>query len=160
VPWLVRLGRHPNPDIRWALACMLPQFGPDRADVVDLLVTFLADPSITVRDWASFAFSHQLTSPDSPTLRENLHHLTRSDNRTIISQAVHALALRGDVTVLPALENALDAEPDDATAELVEAVRALPDPRLLPTPTRLQASDWGADDTDLRDLIRGLAKRS
>jgi methionyl-tRNA formyltransferase len=96
---LLRLRRHPDAGVREGAADALA--GRDDERVLDALVELTADPEPGIRDWATFALG-TLSPQDTPTLRDALAaRLGDSDDSTRI-EAVHGLALRGDVRALDA----------------------------------------------------------
>jgi methionyl-tRNA formyltransferase len=99
--WLLRLRRHPDAGVRDGVVSALA--GRENPLAVDALIELSADPDPAIRDWATFALG-TLAAQDSPALRGALAaRLEDADPETRI-EAVHGLALRGDVrAVEPAL---------------------------------------------------------
>jgi HEAT repeat protein len=99
--WLLRLRRHPDAGVRDGVVSALA--GRENPLAVDALIELSADPDPAIRDWATFALG-TLAAQDSPALRDALAaRLEDADPETRI-EAVHGLALRGDVrAVEPAL---------------------------------------------------------
>ena len=99
---LVALAAHADPRIREAAAIALA--GREAPGAVDALIRLSRDDETDVRDWATFALG-MLASQDTVELREALaERLADPDPETRL-EAVHGLAVRGDVrAVEPALE--------------------------------------------------------
>ena len=102
IAWLLRSRGHPDAEVRGGVVAALA----GRSDPLALqaLAELSADPDPAIRDWATFALG-ALAAQDSVGLRETLvARLGDADAETRI-EAVHGLALRGDVrAVEPALE--------------------------------------------------------
>src|SRR5262249_52352448 len=69
IPTLIRFATHPDPDIRYAVACALSR--PDDECVIDTLIALTNDEDDRVRDWATFSFVLQ-EEWDSPAIRAAL----------------------------------------------------------------------------------------
>jgi methionyl-tRNA formyltransferase len=100
--WLLRLRRHPDATVRDGVASALAGRGDPRA--VAALIELSADRDPAIRDWATFALG-TLAAQDSPALRAALVARLADTDPEVRSEAVHGLALRGDMrAVEPALE--------------------------------------------------------
>ena len=100
--WLLRLRRHPDAAVRDGVVSALA--GRESGLATDALIELSADPDVQIRDWATFALG-TLAPVDSPALRdERVARLADPGDETRI-EAVHGLALRGD---LRAVETALE----------------------------------------------------
>ena len=112
-PWgterLLGLRRHADGAVRDAVASALAGRGDPRATAA--LIELSADADARVRDWATFALG-TLAAEDSAALRDALAaRLDDADAETRI-EAVHGLALRGDLrAVEPALAILAAGEP-------------------------------------------------
>lgn len=90
---LAALAAHPSADVRFALACMLPQIaGPHAAP---MLMQLMGDPDDDVRDWATFGVGSQLDL-DSTEIREAL--VERLQIRTTTPVERHWSDFRGGKT--------------------------------------------------------------
>ena len=99
---LLRLTAHADPRVREAAAIALA--GREAAPAVDALIRLSRDEHSEVRDWATFALG-MLASQDTVELREALAARLGDPDPETRLEAVHGLALRGDVrAVEPALE--------------------------------------------------------
>ena len=97
---LLRLRRHPDARVREGAADALA--GRDDERVFEALIELTSDPEPGIRDWATFALG-TLSPENTQALRDALAaRLDDSDDDTRI-EAVHGLALRGDVRALDAV---------------------------------------------------------
>jgi HEAT repeat protein len=93
---------HSDAAVREAVAFALG--GRSGDDVLAALIALSADDDVDVRDWATFALG-MLSSHDTPELREALVARLGDEHPETRLEAVHGLAVRGDVrAVEPALE--------------------------------------------------------
>jgi len=104
------LKRHPNAQVREALAwvlpgCSLPGFSNRRA--VRALIFLSADENDDVRDWATFGLAEQIES-NTKAVRQALHARLDEAEPSTRGHALVGLAARKDMTVLPALIRELD----------------------------------------------------
>jgi hypothetical protein len=99
--WLLRMRRHPDAGVRDGVASALA--GRENPLATEALIELSADPDPAIRDWATFALG-TLAAQDSPALRDALvARLDDLDPEARI-EAVHGLALRGDLRAIePAL---------------------------------------------------------
>lgn len=112
--------RHEAPSVRRAVAMALDaSWGPV---AVSSLVELLSDPSAAVRDWAAFAF--RIAKVDSPEIRAALGQRLSDDDPTVRSEAICALAYRGDLRCVERLR--ADLARDEVWNDChVEAARTL-----------------------------------
>jgi methionyl-tRNA formyltransferase len=99
---LIALARHEDPRVREAAAIALA--GRQASPAIDALIRLSRDEHSAVRDWATFALG-MLAAQDTVELRDALvARLGDPDPETRL-EAVHGLALRGDLRAIePALE--------------------------------------------------------
>jgi len=99
---LLGLRAHPDERVRDGVATALAGRHDPRA--VDALIELTSDESEEVRDWATFALG-TLAPQDTPELREALAGRLADEDAETRVEAVHGLAMRGDLrAVEPALE--------------------------------------------------------
>jgi HEAT repeat protein len=102
VETLLRLAAHPEARVREAVAISLAGRGDDAA--LAALIELSRDDASEVRDWATFALG-SLAPQDTPELRDALAERMQDAHPETRLEAVHGLAVRGDVrAVEPALE--------------------------------------------------------
>lgn len=120
---VIRHSEHVSADVRLAVAKSLARFLPNdddhtspdqqsknaavRGKIVDTFIRLMSDSSLDVRDWASFAFTNELESDDSPEIRTALRSRVRDLNKDAQAEAILALALRKDLSVVPVIEQLL-----------------------------------------------------
>lgn len=103
---------------------------PDLLDsrIVDAMLRLADDPDPDVRDWATFAFTNELSDEDTPAIRTQLRKNLHDSCADARDEAILALALRKDLSVVPVIEQLLSG---DSVGEFVlEAVDALNIPHL------------------------------
>jgi HEAT repeat protein len=99
--WLLRLRRHPDAGVRDGVVSALA--GRANPLATDALIELSADRDPAIRDWATFAIG-ALAAQDSPALRDALAARLEDADPEARIEAVHGLALRGDLrAVEPAL---------------------------------------------------------
>ena len=99
---LLGLRAHPDERVRDGVATALAGRHDPRA--VEALIELTSDASEEVRDWATFALG-TLAPQDTPELREALAGRLADEDAETRVEAVHGLAMRGDLrAVEPALE--------------------------------------------------------
>jgi methionyl-tRNA formyltransferase len=161
--WLLRVRRHPDAAVRDGVALALA--GRANPLATDALIELSADPDPAIRDWATFALG-TLAVQDSPALRDALVARLDDRDREARIEAVHGLALRGDLRAIEAaLALLARGEPGGSLwtqHALVEAAIRLAalsgDARFAPY---LPALDDGWRGTMLeRELERALARCS
>lgn len=116
-----------------------------RDSTIRMLLQLMEDSDSAVRDWATFTLGVQ-SDADSPEIRRALHRRLSDEDFNARSEAMVALAQRGDRGVIPAIAAALQADTVGALAieaagltgasELLELLRELTewwdvDPELL-----------------------------
>jgi methionyl-tRNA formyltransferase len=103
--WLLEAAGHPDPAVRDAVTGALA--GRQDPRVVGALIGLSSDPESHVRDWATFALG-ALCPQDGPDLRDALGARLEDPDPTTRIEAVHGLAVRGDVRGLEAALALLD----------------------------------------------------
>jgi HEAT repeat protein len=99
---LLALAGHEDAAVRFGVAQALG--GRDDPQATQALVGLAADPDPEVREWAAFALG-TLAEADGPEIRDALGRLLDDPSEAARTEAVHGLALRGDLrAVEPALE--------------------------------------------------------
>jgi methionyl-tRNA formyltransferase len=99
---LLSLLRHPDAAVRDGVARALSGRRDERA--TEALMELSTDPDPQIRDWATFALG-ALAEGDTPELRDALAARLSDEDDAARVEAVHGLALRGDLRALePALE--------------------------------------------------------
>ena len=102
VDTLLRLAGHPEARVREAVAISLA--GRDADAALAALIALSRDDASEVRDWATFALG-SLQPHDTPELRDALAERMGDEDPQTRLEAVHGLAIRGDLrAVEPALE--------------------------------------------------------
>ena len=127
VDTLLRLATHPDARVREAVAISLA--GREVDPALEALIELSRDESSEVRDWATFALG-SLQPQDTPELRDALVARMGDEDPQTRLEAVHGLAVRGDLrAVEPALEllaaAAADSEGLWRRVELRETARRL-----------------------------------
>ena len=145
VPLIVTFSMHPDPDIRFALACALGNFSDDPV-AVDALVELTRDVDDDVRDWSTFGLG-ALGKMDTPEIREALVDRLGDSFEDVRQEAIVGLARLKDRRVIPALVLSLEqpAVADiivEAASEMLELQNAV--------------EGWGAEDyaVALRDKFK------
>ena len=164
-PWgldrLLGLRGHPAAAVRDGVVTALAGRADPRA--IDALIELSCDPDDQVRDWATFALG-TLAPADTAALRDALAaRLGDSDPETRI-EAVHGLALRGDLRAVETALELLAAGPGDtsrrarhALAESAIRLAALTgDARFVPSLPPLDSVP--ASTTLHRELARAYAR--
>ena len=159
----VLLGLRGHPDARVRDGVVDALAGRTEPTAVAALVELSRDPEPAIRDWATFALG-TLTDEDSPELREALVARLEDPDPEARIEAVHGLALRGDVRAAEPALALLGAAERGATVwsrhALLEATILLAalsgDSRFAP---HLPALDDGWRGTTLeRELTRALRR--
>lgn len=115
---LLPLKRHPDPEVRWAVAHGIGSHkGPEP---VATLIELMADSDEDVRDWATFELGSISTS-DSPEIRAALRERLADPFEPARSEAVWGLAHRKDPTGLRMLLERLEAEAWQSGDEMAAA---------------------------------------
>ena len=122
---LLRLRRHGDVAVRDGAAGALAGRDDERVD--EALIELSADPDSGIRDWATFALG-TLSPRDTTELRKALAARLGDDDPDTRIEAVHGLALRGDVRALEATiellgDDGLDA--DESAADTIWKRHAL-----------------------------------
>jgi HEAT repeat protein len=128
LPTLVRLARHPDPDIRYQVANALPRLAPS-AELIATLISLTVDVDDEVRNWATFGLGTQL-AVDGLDVRKALWDRCFDAYQEVRVEGIRGLARRRDPASVPMVAQLLaDAEADAAT---IQAAAFLADPSLLP----------------------------
>jgi HEAT repeat protein len=106
IPLIISYQQHPEPEIRFAVACALGSFASD-PQAIQALIILTSDADDDVRDWAVFGLGN-LGNADSTEIRDALLARLRDSNEDVREEAMVGLAKRKDQRVLPALIAALD----------------------------------------------------
>jgi hypothetical protein len=125
LPRLVQLARHPDGEMRLAVA-----FAPGRQDgpeAIDTLVQLASDPAAAVRDWATFGLG-SMRDTDAPALRAVLWTRLDDPDEDVQGEALVGLARRKDERIVPVLLKRLTL---DCRVYELDAAEELADPRLL-----------------------------
>jgi HEAT repeat protein len=125
LPYLLPFIKSDSARVRRAVAMALnPTWGQP---AVSGLIELMSDQSALVRDWATFAF--RTSKFDSPEIRAALLHRLADDDVTTRSEAICALAKRGDLRCLAQLRNDLSRSEtwDDCHLEAARVLVAWPD---------------------------------
>jgi HEAT repeat protein len=135
IPLVVEQRFHPNPDVRFAVACALGTFADDPVSI-DSLLELTQDVDEDVRDWATFALG-VLGSADSPDIRNALVRGLGDSNDDVREEAMIGLGKRRDRRVLAILLSAL--ELPDVAVRAIEAASEMLD-------MQSEREDWTATD--------------
>jgi HEAT repeat protein len=106
VSLVVAFCAHPDPEIRFALACALGNFSDDPV-AVDALVELTRDVDDDVRDWSTFGIG-ALGKMDTPRIRDALVDRLHDSFEDVRQEAIVGLARVKDRRVLPALMLSLE----------------------------------------------------
>jgi HEAT repeat protein len=118
--------RHPDAEIRFAVACALGSFANDPL-AIQALIVLTRDADDDVRDWAVFGLGN-LGDGDSAEIRDALFSRLNDSNEKVREEAIVGLAKRKDTRVIPALLAALDQSElvdPNATTLTIEAAEAM-----------------------------------
>ncbi len=106
---LLRLKRHAQPEIRWAVATGIGGTVHKSPEGIAALIELTADVDEDVRDWAAFGLGSQ-SDEDSLEIRETLRNRLTDSFEPVRSEAVWGLAHRKDPYGLRMLLKRLDAD--------------------------------------------------
>jgi hypothetical protein len=142
VPVLCGLARHEDADIRYAVTGALPFVMDDDATrlAVDTLLVLAGDTEDDIREWALFGLG-SMGHLDSKAIREALRAGLEDSCEEVRVEAIHGLARRRDMTVVP-LVAALLAE-DDPRSLTFAAAGFLGHPDLVAPLSRFDSADDG-----------------
>jgi HEAT repeat protein len=121
IPLLTMHQNHPDPDVRFAVACALGNFA-DNPVAATTLIEMTRDVDDDVRNWATFAIG-TLTRLNSPELRDALIAGLSDPYEDVREEAIAGLARFKDKRVLPALLSALEESP--VAENILDAAREL-----------------------------------
>ena len=150
---MIGLRRHPDPDIRQAVACCIEL--RRHPEGVPALVALTEDENDIVRDWATFAlgsFADVVDGvwcyPDSPELRAALHRRLEDPYPEARREAIWGLARRKDPYGLKLLLEHIESESwwsgdETAAAETLGVESDTPLPALCHGLRRLLAESQG-----------------
>ncbi len=164
-PWLLRLLRDPDLEVRVQATSSLPLAldEPSAAHPVVLtLLALLADPEPRIRDWAACGLGTQL-EVDSPEIRAGLRSLLAepdTEHACPAAEAAVGLARRGDPEVIAAIADRLATSGVGVGKLWLEAARELGDPRLLPLLLRLRETDDDPEDSWVQSLEQAIVRCS
>ena len=125
--YLAAAAKHDEPEVRRALAVMLPSF--EQHEAVPLLLVLSGDDEAEVRNWATFGIGTQFDECESHDIRETLLTRANDSHDETRLEAMIGLARRGDTRVAPLLEDELRA--DEPYHLAIEAAGLLGAPQLL-----------------------------
>lgn len=148
IPLICSCQRHPEAEIRFAVACALGSFAND-PEAIQALMILTSDGDDDVRDWAVFGLGN-LGDADSREIRDALFARLTDKNDKVREEAIVGLAKRKDQRVLPSLMVALSQPELDGlgvTMMTLEAANAMLDLEDEPR-------DWSG-----ADYVAALTKR-
>jgi HEAT repeat protein len=125
LPYLLPFIKNDSAAVRRAVAMALHTSWGQSA--ISALIDLMSDRSDSVRDWATFAF--RTSKVDSPEIRDALVQRLSDDDVTTRSEAICALAQRGDLRCLEQLRHDLNQDQtwDDCHIEAARILLARPD---------------------------------
>jgi HEAT repeat protein len=97
---VVPFATHPDENVRYAVAWVLPRGLGDEPQIVDTLIRLMQDPDSDVRDWATFGLGSQ-SRADSPVIRDALAERLQDSDDDTRAEATVGLAQRKDLRALP-----------------------------------------------------------
>lgn len=150
VEQLLRLKNHASDKVRFGVIWGLSHCIVDPA-AVSALIELMRDEDACNRDWATF-FLGQEPEPDSPAIRQAFIDRLDDEDDVVRGEALRGLAERGDERAIEPLLRELEsfeACEYESQSIILEAARALGDPRLIPALRQLDASD----NEQIRDAI-------
>jgi HEAT repeat protein len=128
IPLISSYQRHPEAEIRFAVACALGSLAND-PEAIQALTNLTNDADDDVRDWAVFGLG-TLSDADSTEIRDAIFARLNDPNENVREEALVGLAKRKDQRVLPALITALNQSESDEpgiTMLTIEAANAMLD---------------------------------
>jgi hypothetical protein len=146
---LIEIRRHPNPDVRWAVACGMA--GSERPEAIRTLMELMEDDHDEVRNWATFGLGAAYIDDgsgrllNSSEIREALRKRLTDSFGYVRDEALWGLALRRDPAALQLLSERLDSEQRVADDEMAAA--------------EILDLDYDAPIEDLRRGLRALLTR-
>jgi HEAT repeat protein len=143
---------HPEEDIRFGVTHALTALCRDKRSI-DGLIRLTSDPSVHVRDWATFGLGTQ-SDVDTPEVRNALFARLNDPDLETRCEALVGLARRKDERVIDPLIRELSG--DEVLDIAVEAAGELGDPRCYPALLRLRER-YGCEgymETALRQCAR------
>lgn len=159
---LVRMHTHPDVKVRTGVVFGLLRRTETAA--MEILIRLSADSEPEVRDWATFGLARQ-TEQDFPQLRDALADRLVDDDPDTLAEAIHGLAVRGDVRavqpLLDALQSPRQVSDPNVLAEALYALAVATADRRLHPHLVADRDSWleDAPDDDLpEDLQAALAR--
>ena len=101
IPLISSYQRHPEAEIRFAVACALGPFAND-PKTTQVLIVLTRDADDDVRDWAVFGLG-TLCDTDSTEIRDAIFARLNDPNEDVREEAMVGIAKRKDQRILPAL---------------------------------------------------------
>jgi HEAT repeat protein len=101
VPIITRYRSHPDPNVRFAVACACGSITNEQLSV-DTLLELMRDEDDDVRDWATFGLG-TCSKADNPQIRDALFRALSDSCEDASAEALVGLANRHDRRVLPEL---------------------------------------------------------
>ncbi|MCC6142797.1 MAG: HEAT repeat domain-containing protein [Candidatus Hydrogenedentes bacterium] len=149
---LLKLVDHEDSEVREGVAMGL--LGYEDARAVNALIKMLADESEEVRNWAAYGLGSEIAL-DTPEIRDALMERLDDENGEVREEAMVGLAKRGDMRVIPAIQEELETT-DELGIAVLEAAAELGSPELLPQLRALESEIRGDDlfETALADAIK------
>ena len=136
---LLALIAHPDPGVRWHLACSLGSYSQPEA--LAALMQLGRDTEARVRDWATFGVG-TLQQVDTPEIREFLWSQLHDLDANVRGEALQGLATRQDERVAPYLVEHLN---EDCGSLELEAAEQAANPLLLEPLQRIADAVAGQD---------------
>ena len=153
---LTAFARHSSSEVRFSAVHAL--MGNDDGASTTALVALCGDVDRDVRNWAVFGLG-QMTSADTPAIREALLSRLGEDDAEIRGEALIGLARRGEARVLEPLKRELAGEFKGAWC--IEAAAAIAEPSLAPlladVQARLSAENLDAFGSELDEAMEACS---
>lgn len=100
---------HSDENVRYAVACALPNGLGGEPEIIDTLLKLMRDPDSDVRDWATFGLGTQ-SDADSTAIRDALFERLQDSDYDTRAEAAVGLAKRKDLRALPVIIEELESE--------------------------------------------------
>jgi HEAT repeat protein len=149
---LAALAGHEDPEVREGVAMGL--LGYEEAPAVNALLQMIEDESEEVRNWVAYGLGSEIAL-DTPEIRNALIGRLDDESGEVREEAMVGLAKRGDIRVIPAIQDELETT-DELGIAVLEAAAELASPELLPQLRALESEIRGDDlfETALADAIK------
>lgn len=155
---LLAHARHPDRDIRFAVAVSLPSaMVDDEPAGIEALMDLMADEDAEVRDWATTGLG-SCVDADSEKIRDALARRLDDDGGDTAGEAMVGLGRRGDPRCFEPILAALTS--GNVGNLIVEAAAELADPRFLPALQALADERWAEGDPRGEWLQTAIARCS